>query len=89
MSLPDTGRWVDCIILACAEITKAQELGDIRAEFQHTNGLRNLLNGIEPLELYMSVELKLHDMEHMLNEADRDFMRQYGYNFPEDLEKIR
>jgi hypothetical protein len=49
--------------------------------------LRNFLDEVEPMDLFISVDQALARMEHRVPEADKDLLRQRGYQFPEDFDE--
>lgn len=51
--------------------------------------LRNFLNNVDPLELFISVDTSLTELEGRLSDADKDVMRVRGYQFPEDFDEPR
>ena len=48
-------------------------------------GLRQLLQ--EPLDVLLSVEVQLSDLEQFLPEGDKPALRVLGYQFPEDFDE--
>lgn len=61
------------------------QLGEFEALFE----LRNLLDDVQALEIYIAADLLLHDNERSLLECDKDHMRKQDYDFYEDLESAR
>lgn len=71
------------LILACDRYTRARsDFGRMRALYM----LKEFLDTHEPLEVFLSLEVGLHDLGQRLNERHREAIRQLGFQFPEDLD---
>lgn len=50
--------------------------------------LRQMLNEVDPLELFISIDTALRDHEPAMDEFGKDLLRHKGYQFPEDLDNV-
>ncbi len=57
-------------------------------QFEALYELRNLINDTEAFDIFLVIELLLHDNEESLLEVDKDYMRKQLYQFPEDLDNV-
>lgn len=51
--------------------------------------LRALLNSVDPLEMFISVETELSELESQLTPQDKQDMITRGYIFPEDFDEVK
>lgn len=77
-------RHIDVLIEICFNIKTATTP---QWRFRHMIALRNLLNSVDPMEMFLSSEMLLLDLEESLTAEDKQVARQMGYNFQEDLER--
>lgn len=49
--------------------------------------LRDFLDSTDPLEVFISVDTALSDLENSVPDSSRAVMRELGYLFPEDFDE--